>query len=143
MQIRIGLLALVLVFSAVAASAQDNPIVSRMTAFAAAYNAKDAAAIGGFYTEDGALLPPQSKALIGRDQIAAHYAKAFEGGVEGLEYRILEIRQLGPAAALEIGEARVKAGAQTILSRSMHIWTHDNGEWSLSRDMYHVLGVTK
>ncbi|MEZ5812685.1 MAG: SgcJ/EcaC family oxidoreductase [Rhizobiaceae bacterium] len=141
MRIRIGLALLILLAAAGLARAQDNPIVNRMAAFAEAYNAGDAAAIAGFYTEEGAVLPPQGRAVVGRDSIRAHYARAFDGGVGGLEYRIVEIRQHGPAAAVEIGETRVKAGGQTILGRSMHVWVMSGGAWYLSRDMYHVLGV--
>lgn len=126
-----------------AAGAEDNPIAARMAAFTEAYNKGDAAAIAAFYTEDGAVLPPQGAALVGRQKISDHYAQAFGRGVGNLRYKILEIRQLGPAAAVEIGEAQVSAGDQTILSRSMHVWLLRDGTWALSRDMYHVLAVAR
>ncbi len=138
-----GLGAVLLFVSAFAAAAQDNPIVARMAAFTEAYNAGDGAAIARFYTGDAAVLPPQGKPVVGREAIAAHYGQAFAGGVAGLQYKIIEIRQHGPAAAVEIGEAQVRAGEQTILSRSMHVWALEDGTWYLSRDMYHVLGVSK
>lgn len=141
MATRIGLALLIILAVSGLAWAQDNPIVSRMAAFTEAYNAGDAAAIAGFYTAEGAVLPPQGRAVVGHDGIQAHYARAFSGGAGGLEYRIVEIRQHGPAAAVEIGETRVKVGEQTILGRSMHVWVMSEGAWYLSRDMYHVLGV--
>jgi len=125
------------------AGAQDNPIVARMAAFAEAYNAKDAVAISNFYTENGALLPPQGKALVGRPPIAAHYAAAFANGVGGLKYRVIEIEQAGPDTAVEIGETQVQLKTQTITGRSMHVWKRVGGTWFLHRDMYHVLGVAK
>lgn len=123
------------------AAAQDNPIVQQMEAFAEAYNAKDSARIADFYTEDGALLAPRSKIISGRASIGEHYARAFAGGVTELQYRVLEIRQAGPATAVEIGETQVRANDQTIFGRYLHVWTKQDDRWLLSRDMYHVLGV--
>ena len=125
------------------AAAQDNPIVKRLADFTVAYNAKDAAAIAGFYTEKAALLPPRSKALVGRQPIAAHYAKAFADGVGDLAYKVLEIEQTGPDTAVEIGETQVKVGAQTIVGRSLHVWKNLGGQWFLHRDIYQVLAVSK
>lgn len=137
------LLVLVLLpLSAVAQdNAQDNPIVQRMQSFVQAYNAGDAAAIGAFYTEDGALFPPQSPAMVGRDEIAAYYARAFQGGAGNLRLNFLEIRQLGPEFVIEIGETMVSVGEQEIHGRYLHIWTLVDGEWFLRRDMFHVLEV--
>jgi uncharacterized protein (TIGR02246 family) len=125
------------------AQAQETPIQKRITAFIEAYNAQDAEAISGFYTEKGALLPPQGKALFGRPPIAAHYANAFENGVTGLKYRILEIDQTSQDTAIEIGETQVAFNEQTIIGRSMHVWKNVNGQWLLHRDIYHVLAMTK
>lgn len=125
------------------AQAQETPIQQRITAFIEAYNAQDAEAISGFYTEKGALLPPQGKALFGRPPIAAHYANAFKNGVTGLKYRILEIDQTSQDTAIEIGETQVAFNEQTIIGRSMHVWKNVNGQWLLHRDIYHVLAMTK
>lgn len=114
-----GLVALIL---AGPVSAQENPIVKRLAAFTLAYNAKDAAAISGFYTEKAALLPPRSKALVGREPIAAHYANAFAEGVGRLSYKVLEIEQNNAETAVEIGETQVKLGERTIVGRSLHVW---------------------
>jgi len=123
------------------AVAQDNPILTRMAAFSKAYNAQDATAISTFYTDKAALLPPRSKALVGRQAIANHYGQAFNNGVEALIYKVIEIDQTGPGTAVEIGETRVKFKAQTIAGRSIHVWKNVNGEWFIHRDMYHVLAV--
>lgn len=128
---------------AASAIAQDNPIVARMQEFAAAYNAGDAEAIGGFYTEDAALLPPGSAIVSGRAAIVGHYASAFSQGVTNLRFRVLEIRQAGPQTAVEIGETRVAAGDREIDGRYMHIWVLQDGAWMLSRDMYHIIGVSQ
>ena len=145
MWLRTVLVAAVMALSASLAHAQeDNPIIQRMALFMQAYNVKNAGAIAQFYTEDGVVLPPQAAPVVGREQIAAHYAQAFDSGVEGMTYQVIEIRQVGPDAAVEIGEGKVQAGGQTIASRSMHLWVRlDDETWYLSRDMYHLVGVSK
>ena len=122
------------------AVAQDNPIAVRMSAFQAAYNAGDAAAIANFYTEKAALIPQAGRALIGRDQISNHYAQAFAAGVTDLQYRILEIDAVSASVAIEIGETQVDLKGQKISGRYMHIWKNRDGIWLLHRDMYQVLG---
>ncbi|GAB4526130.1 MAG: hypothetical protein Tsb0019_28260 [Roseibium sp.] len=134
---------LVAAFAGGSAAAQDNPILARLAAFTEAYNAGDAVVVSGFYTENGALLPPQGKALVGRPPIAAHYAAAFANGVGSLKYRVVEIEQVGPDTAVEIGETQVALKTQTVTGRSMHIWKRVNGGWFLHRDIYHVLAVSK
>ncbi len=133
-----ALLASLLAFSA---TAQDNPIVQRLKAFTVAFNTGDAVALAGFYTKDAAILPPQSRAVVGREAITKHYADAFNGGVSNLGIDIQEIRAHGPSSAVEIGETEVQFNGQTILGRYLHIWVLEDGAWYLSRDIYHVLDV--
>lgn len=134
---------IVMVAMTLPGKAQDNPIVSRMKAFTEAFNAGDAEVIAGIYAEDGALLVPQGGIVVGREAMAKHYAAAFGSGVGNLQYRVLEIRKAGPATAVEIGETRIVVNGQTVANRSMHVWVFSDGEWFLSRDMYHVLGTVK
>jgi uncharacterized protein (TIGR02246 family) len=121
-----------------AASAEDNPVIARMTAFAAAYNAQDAAAVAGFYAPEAALLPPGQASVLGRDAIAQHYAQAFAAGARDLQFRVFDIRGF-EANAVEIGETVVMAGDQRIVGRYMHLWEIVEGALLLTRDMYHVL----
>jgi uncharacterized protein (TIGR02246 family) len=120
---------------------QDNPIVQRAQSFVKAYNAGDAAAIGAFYTEDAALFPPRTPAVVGREAISAFFARAFEGGAGNLRLNFTEIRQLGPEFVIEIGETMVTVGEQEVHGRYLHIWALVNGEWFLRRDMFHILEV--
>ena len=138
------IIAMLMLLTAVApSSAQENPIVTRMQAFAAAYNTGDAEAIGAFYTEDGALLPPGGAILGGRKVIAVHYAAAFQQGASNLRFRVLEIRQAGSQTVVEIGETLVTAGGNDINGRYLHVWVLQGDTWMLSRDMYHVVGMAK
>ncbi|MBB97063.1 MAG: hypothetical protein CML68_21005 [Rhodobacteraceae bacterium] len=132
---------LCLLLAALPATAQDNPIVAQLTAFAEAYNAGNAQAIVTFYTDDAALLPQQSHALIGHEAIGGHYAAAFASGAGNLRLDVQEIRQHGPSAAVEIGETLIDIDDTTIRGRYLHVWTLTDDGWLLSRDMYHVLAV--
>lgn len=133
-------LATLMTLIAAAATAEDNPILARMTAFAAAYNAADAQAIAGFYAEDAALLPPGQAAVLGREAIAEHYARAFAAGAKDLQFKAFDIRVFGDAA-VEIGETVVMVGDQRVVGRYMHLWQVIGGALLLTRDMYHVLKV--
>ena len=132
-------LAALLILLALPASAQDNPIVARMTELATAYNAGDAAAIAQIYTQESAVLPPGQTAVIGRGAIGLHYKQAFLIGAKNLRFNSLEIRQYGPDTAVEIGATRVEVGGKDIGGRYMHVWRREGGQWFLHRDIYHVM----
>lgn len=123
-----------------AAQAQDNPIVARMTAFVAAYNAQDTDAIAAFYAPDAALLPPGQASVLGREAIARHYAAAFDAGARDLQFKTFDIRGFD-TSAVEIGETVVMVGDQRIVGRYMHLWEAVDGQLLLTRDMYHVLKI--
>lgn len=130
---------LVALLTALPALAQDAEVRARMAAFATAYNAGDAAAVGSFYTDRAALLPPGQSIVVGRAAIAAHFGAAFGAGVKNLRYELKEVQAIGPTV-LVIGETLVDAGAATVHGRFMQIWVNDGGTWRMHRDMYHVVG---
>jgi ketosteroid isomerase-like protein len=126
--------------AALAQAPPSNPIVARMLAFAEAYNAQDAEAIAGFYTDDAVLLPPGEAPVVGRSAIAAHYARAFAAGARDLEFRIFEVIAY-EGRAVELGETAVRLGDQRIIGRYMHYWEALGDEILLVRDMYQVVRV--
>ncbi|MEQ8898868.1 MAG: SgcJ/EcaC family oxidoreductase [Roseovarius sp.] len=136
-----ALTTLFLLLAALPARAQDNPIIAQIKVFQTAFNAGDAGAVAGLYTEDAALLPPRSASVSGRAAIAAHYDQAFRSGVRALAINILEIRQHGPDSAVEIGETQVDFGDQRIHGRYLHVWVRDGETWRLSRDIFNVIGT--
>lgn len=123
------------------AIAQGNPIIQRMTALVSAYNAQDAPAVAALYAPDAILLAPGQKAIVGRDNIAAHYAQAFAAGAQDLQFKTFDIRPLNDVAAAEVGETVVQVNGQRIVGRYMHLWEILDGELLITRDMYHVLKV--
>lgn len=120
---------------------RNNPIVARLSAFARAFEAQDAEAIAGLYTDDAALLPPQGAPIVGRPAIAAQYAATFETGATNLRINIQEIRQHGPATAVEIATTQLDLPDATIHGRYMHVWALTESGWLLSRDIYQVLSA--
>ncbi|WP_420558087.1 YybH family protein [Roseovarius sp.] len=139
--LRLPLLALGLLLAfGTAAQAQDNPVIARMTAFVATYNAQDAESLAGFYAPDAALLPPGQASILGREAIAQHYAQAFAAGARELQFKTFDIRGFD-TSAVEIGETVVMMGEQRIVGRYMHLWEVIDGQLLLTRDMYHVLKV--
>ncbi|QFT97229.1 SnoaL-like domain protein [Roseovarius sp. THAF8] len=139
--LRLPILALGLLLAfGTAAQAQDNPVIARMTAFVATYNAQDAESLAGFYAPDAALLPPGQASILGREAIARHYAQAFAAGARELQFKTFDIRGFD-TSAVEIGETVVMMGEQRIVGRYMHLWEVIDGQLLLTRDMYHVLKV--
>ena len=122
------------------AKAQDNPVIARMTAFVATYNAQDAESLAGFYAPDAALLPPGEASILGREAITQHYAQAFAAGARDLQFKTFDIRAFD-TSAVEIGETVVTVGEQRIVGRYMHLWEVIDGQLLLTRDMYHVLKI--
>lgn len=120
---------------------RNNPIVARMSEFVAAYDAGNAGAIAGLYTDDAALLPPQGNSVIGRPAITAHYAAAFEAGATNMTINIQEIRQHGPSSAVEIGNLQIDLPDAVVTGRYLHVWALTDSGWLLSRDMYQILSA--
>ena len=120
---------------------EDNPIVQAMLAFRDAYNAGDVDALMKLYAPDAVLLMPQSKEFSGQDAIRKQYTDAFAKNVTNLRLNMREVKQTGPASAIEISETLIDAGGRTIHGRHLHLWINTEDGWKLSRDMYHVLAV--
>jgi uncharacterized protein (TIGR02246 family) len=89
------------------AQGKTDPTLDKLNAeFVAAFNAKDAAKLASFYTEDGTLMPPNQPMVKGRPNIEAYWRGAFEQGVAGLQLRPIESAIAG-AQGFEVGTATV------------------------------------
>ena len=131
-------LAAFMILLALPAAAQDNPIVARMTALAAAFNAGDANAVALFYSKDAAILAPGQTRIINDAGIYFHFKQALQLGAGNMRFNILEIRQHGPETAIAIGEVLTEVDGKDIGTRYMHVWQLEEGEWRIHRDLYHV-----
>jgi uncharacterized protein (TIGR02246 family) len=67
-----------------------------------AANAKDAAAVASFYTEDATLLPPGSPSVKGRKNIQQYWQAFFDAGASDPQLRVVDVTAFGDMA-YEIG----------------------------------------
>jgi uncharacterized protein (TIGR02246 family) len=60
------------------AQAAVSPIDSVLRSYEAAYNAGDASALAGLFTEDAVLMPPEAPISIGQDGVKSYYQAYFD-----------------------------------------------------------------
>src|SRR5688572_24784587 len=74
-------LALILTTTSIQGQGRLVPAIDTLMAdFVTAFNAKDAAKVASFYTEDAVWMPPDAPLIRGRANIEAALKKAFERG---------------------------------------------------------------
>jgi ketosteroid isomerase-like protein len=101
-----------------------------------AFNARDAVTIAGLSSEDGALLPPNGRAIIGRDAIY-HYWKGL------LTDSTTRVELVNVETVIE-GDLGYKAGRFELVNSATgstvdqgKIWKRSpQGYWELHRDMW-------
>jgi ketosteroid isomerase-like protein len=70
--------AVLVVTIVVRSQGMTNPVLNKMAAeWAAAYNAKDAAKLAGFYTKDAVFMAPNEPMAKGRAAIEAYFKRSF------------------------------------------------------------------
>jgi uncharacterized protein (TIGR02246 family) len=90
---------------------KTDPTLDKLAAeFSAAFNAKDAAKLASFYTEDASLMPPNQAMVKGRPNIEAYWKAAFEQGLTNL--------QLKPFESMIAGNQAFEAGTATVTLKS-------------------------
>lgn len=106
----------------------------------AAVTARDANAIAGLYAEDGILLGAGRPVVAGREAIRDAWLQNFASG-----YSVLEVarprteRGADRAAMVFVWRATIQPNgqaAQYVNGRSMLYFTHDEGGWLISADMW-------
>jgi uncharacterized protein (TIGR02246 family) len=134
--------AVVMLTIGIGAQGKTDPTLDKVTAeFMAAFNAKDAAKVASFYTDDGVLMPPNQPMVKGRENIEAYWRGAFEQGVTGLRLRPVESAISG-AQAFETGTATVtvKAGgagaAITDTAKYVVVYKRTTAGWKMAYDIY-------
>jgi ketosteroid isomerase-like protein len=104
-----------------------------------AFNTRDAVTIAGLWSEDGALLPPNGRAIIGRQAIYAYWKGLLEGSTNQLELVNVETVVEGDlgykAGRFELLDQ--KTGKTVDHGKYMQIWKRTSkGYWELHRDMW-------
>jgi len=132
----------------VGAQSARSDIEAALLTFTKAFNAKDAAAVAAHYTEDAAILPPDSPRVDGRDKIQQFWQGAIDGGVSDLALEAVEISESGDFA-FEVGKFRLKAPGRDRnpvdqAGKYIVVWKKGtDGTWQLYRDIWNADPATQ
>lgn len=104
-----------------------------------AFNERDASTIAGLSSDDGALLPPNGRAVIGRDAIFDYWTQRLADTSTRIELVNVESVVEGDlgykAGRFELVDA--KTGSATDRGKYIQIWKKSSqGYWELHRDMW-------
>ena len=112
-----GVVGVIVVASVVGGQGKTDPTLDKLAKeFADAFNAKDAAKVAAFYTEDAVLMPANRPMVKGRAAIEADFKKAFAEGVTGLQLRPME-SMVAENQAFEAGTSTItmKGGGSSMI----------------------------
>lgn len=131
-----GLLVLPSLALAQGQSETEAAIRKAEAAFAAAWNAGDAAALGALYTEDAVAMPPGSEPVEGRAAIQALMEAGVESGSQ-MAFTTIEV-SAGDGWAVEVGSYVQTAadGSHADHGRYIVVWKNVAGKWLMHRDMW-------
>ncbi|HVP48853.1 MAG TPA: DUF4440 domain-containing protein [Bryobacteraceae bacterium] len=102
---------------------------------------KQIARLDGVYTQDAAILPPDSEIVRGRENIKQFWSKVIlEAGLSAAPLTTVEAEMLGDAA-YEIGTAQLtfqgQSGASQVSVKYIVVWKQDaDGLWKWHRDIW-------
>jgi ketosteroid isomerase-like protein len=102
---------------------------------------KQIARLDGVYTENAAILPPDSEIVRGRENIKQFWSKLIlEGGLSDAPLTTVEVEMLGNAA-YEVGTAQLtfqgQSGTSQISLKYIVVWKQDtDGSWKWHRDIW-------
>jgi uncharacterized protein (TIGR02246 family) len=98
----------------------------------------DFAGIGSLYTEDAIALPPGSAMVKGRAAIEAMWKNMAEQ-VTDARVTAIDVKQLGPSAAREIGTFALKTKGATpkeVSGKYVVVWEKVGNDWKLAVDIW-------
>ena len=115
---------------------KTEPVLNKMAAaWAAAYNAKDAAKLSSFYTEDAVFMPPNQPPVKGRANIEAQFKREFQEGFTNLQLKPMESAISG-SQAFEAGTSTVTApGGGTENGKYLVVLKQVGGDWKIAYDI--------
>jgi ketosteroid isomerase-like protein len=113
------------------------------TDYVAAFNAKDAARLASFYTEDGELMAPGSLLFKGRESIEAALQSTFQQD-NALALMSVESETIGARAydagrfALTLGGVTDTGMPEVVGGRYLTVFKRVGDEWKMAYHMYYV-----
>jgi uncharacterized protein (TIGR02246 family) len=130
-----------LALGAAPALAQDKATIEKLNdAWSAAFNKGDVAAVAAMYTEDAYVLPPGSELIRGRAAIEGFWRQAVQQ-MDDAKLTTVDLLQLGPGAAREIGKVTLKTKSQPpqeIVGKYAVVWLKVGGDWKLATDIWNT-----
>ncbi len=112
-------------------------------AWSAAANRGDAAAVAALYTENATMLPPGMERQVGRAAIQKTVAAIGGSGVKNFALASVDVQQVGPDTAREIG--RFSLDAPGPKKKTVHVegkyvvvWKLVGGKWLLDVDIWNT-----
>ena len=138
---RIAVLAVCAALWAIPSFAQSKTDIQQLNdQWAAAFNKGDAATVAAMYTQDAYLLPAGAPMVKGRAAIEA-FVKQITRQLGDFKLTTLEVKPLGPDAALEIGTATLKTKSQPPQDGAVKyavVWQKEDGRWKLLQDIWNT-----
>lgn len=116
-------------------------IAASLERFETAYNSGDAAAMAALYTPDGAVLPPDTARIDGREGIQAMWQSFMDAEVRDLVLETVELETHDDSAS-EVGTFTISVpdgagGRVTASGKYIVLWHEgDDGVWRLHRDIW-------
>lgn len=115
---------------------KTDPTLDKLAvAFAAAYNAHDAAKVASFYADDGVLMVPAQPMIRGRSNIENYYESIFGQQAGRLRLTPLESAITG-AHAFEMGAAVATLGPLSDNGKYVIIYKRVRNEWKIAFDIF-------
>ena len=108
--------------------------------WSAAFNKGDAAAVAAMYAQDAYMLPAGAPMVKGRAAIEG-FVKQITQQLGDFKLTTLDVKPLGPAAALEIGTATFKTKGQPPQNGAVKyavVWQKEGGSWKLLQDIWNM-----
>jgi len=119
-------------------SVREEEVRRRLEDFIATYESGDGEGTTAFYHPQAIMMPMGEQAAVGRDEIRELNEKTFEvSQQQNLNYRILEVKQIGPKVAFTRAEADPEdSNGQVVgLFQDMILWKKHHGEWYVYREI--------
>ena len=129
-----------MVASVLGGQGKTDPTLDKLAKeFADAFNAKDAAKVASFYTEDAVLMPANRPMVKGRAAIEADFKKAFTEGVASLQLRPMDSMIAGNQA-FEAGTSTVtikgSGGVMTEQGKYVVVFKRVGKDWKIAYDSF-------
>jgi ketosteroid isomerase-like protein len=101
-----------------------------------AYDAKDSALIAGIYSENAAVMPPNSESVNGRAAIEDFFTEFHAAGM-GVEIKDTEAHANGDVG-YKVGTYTISDadGATVDEGKYVEIWRNIDGTWQMHRDIF-------